>query len=124
MGNEKVAYLCDAIYISHKQDNILQQDKVEKGDKSTTISTQLLLRLVELLQKTCQLVPEAQIVEDNIKYPIQKYRKGTAEEILSKAQKEVKLENVNEWTCDQVGAILRSHSICAWGGCYQKRKYH
>merc|ERR1712151_431843 len=65
-----------------------QQEEI--NDINTTITKEKLIRLVDLLQKTSQLVPESQIIEDDTKYPIQKYRKATAEEMVQKAQEEVK----------------------------------
>jgi len=97
--------------------------KILQGDINTsniTISKQKVIRLVDLLQQTSQLVPESQIIEDDTKYPIQKYRKATSKEMLRKAQEEVKLQELPEWTCQNVEIILRSKNICVWGECYQK----
>jgi hypothetical protein len=75
-------------------------------------------RMVGYLQDTCQLVPEAQIIATDKKYPTQQYRCGTPHEIVS-------WEGATDEAVDVDGfaAILRSKSVCAWGECYHKKKF-
>ena len=86
--------------------------------------------MVGHLQKTCQLVPDAQIIESDTKYPAQEYLVGTPEQLLIHAKEMKKDElstdaledNENGWSCDDFHHILRSRAVCAWGECYVKTK--
>ena len=95
--------------------------------------------MVGYLQQTCQLVPDAQIVQSKTKYPLQQYHVGTPVELTTigiTMKKEelsegalvmegIKTEEKNtssSWTCDDFHHLLRSRAVCAWGECYVKKK--
>ena len=76
-------------------------------------------QVVEYLQETCQLVPEAQLLAvPERKYPIQQYKRGTAKELIQWEGTPNDPVDV-----DALAAILRSRSVCAWGECYHKKKF-
>jgi hypothetical protein len=87
--------------------------------------------MVGNLQKTCQLVPDAQIVETTTKYPYQTHRIGTPQELVGMGQI-MKKEELSEkacapkedsfWSCQDFHHLLRSKSVCAWGECYVKTR--
>jgi hypothetical protein len=88
------------------------------------------VQMVGFLQKTCQLVPDAQIIASDTKYPVQEYIVGSPVQLTIHG-KEMKKEELSEdalgdgergWSCDDFHHLLRSKSICAWGECYVKRK--
>jgi hypothetical protein len=89
--------------IAHQQHEVVTIDEVR--------------RMVGYLQDTCQLVPEAQIIATDKKYPTQQYRCGTPHEIVSWEGA------TDEVDVDGFAAILRSKSVCAWGECYHKKKF-
>jgi hypothetical protein len=74
--------------------------------------------MVGYLQETCQLVPDSEVVETETKYPTIQYRKGTPEELVPWEGSET-----DPIDLDAFAAILRSHSVCAWGECYHKKKF-
>lgn len=77
-------------------------------------------QLVESMQKTCQLVPDAHVIaEQTHKYPTQQYRKATSQELVP-WNDEDRSQPVDINTLDD---ILRSKSVCAWGECYHKKKH-
>jgi hypothetical protein len=89
-------------------------------------------RLVEHLQQTSQLVAETQIVDTEVKYPIPESRVGTAAELVSYALEGDEEDSPSsndlannpdlKFTARDLGAVLQSYSVCAWGECYIKKK--
>ena len=88
-------------------------------------------QMIQYLQNTCQLVPEAQIVETNSKVPYQTFRVGTGEELTMRARQGfggkkgsagVTKEVDGPVTLDDFHAILKSRAVCAWGECYVKKR--
>ena len=107
-----------------------QNDMGGEETKPPAVKEKDVVRMVGYLQKTCQLVPDAQIVESEVKYPIQEYKVGSPFELVH-IGKEMKKEELSadalaggemEWTCDDFHHLLRSRSVCAWGECYVKKK--
>jgi len=99
-------------------------------DKAPTVKQSDVVKMVGYLQKTCQLVPDSQIVDSDVKYPAQQYKVGSPAELVFLG-KEMKKEELSdgaleggerEWTCDDFHHVLRSRSVCAWGECYVKKK--
>ncbi|KAL3783742.1 hypothetical protein HJC23_004861 [Cyclotella cryptica] len=90
-------------------------------------------QMIQHLQNTCQLVPDAQIVETNANVPYQTYRVGDGTELTKRAREAMAGKNKNAKEADDEGsrsdsvvledfyAILKSRSVCAWGECYVKK---
>ncbi len=116
--------------------DILKKDKTwsEEGESDSTspgISEKDVVDMVGYLQKSSQLVPDAQIIESTKKYPIQEYvvasplemvvmGKATRKEFLS--DDALREDGEGKWSCDDFHHLLRSRSVCAWGECYVKKK--
>ena len=86
--------------------------------------------MIQHLQSTCQLVPEAQIVETNSKVPYQTFRVGTGKELTRRAREGYGGKKGSQGVTKEVGgpvtledfhAILKSRTVCAWGECYIKK---
>ncbi len=86
--------------------------------------------MIQYLQSTCQLVPEAQIVETNSKVPYQTFRVGTGDELTKRAREGyggkkgssgVTKEAEGPLSLEDFHAILKSRTVCAWGECYVKK---
>ena len=100
--------------------------------ESAIVSKTQIIEMIGYLQASCQLVPDAQIVESDTKYPVQKYAVGTPVELtaLGMTMKKDELTeealqgdaNTPTWTCDDFHHLLRSRAVCAWGECYVKTK--
>jgi hypothetical protein len=75
----------------------------------------------------------------DIKYPVQQYKRGTPNELMSLAKKEALglMEVVEEtskdairsnrqqrrrYNIDEFNTLLRCNYVCAWGECYGPRK--
>lgn len=109
--------------------DIILDDHIDTGKKEVVHQSDV-SKMVGHLQKTCQLVPDAQIIESDTKYPAQEYLVGTPEQLLIHAKEMKKDElstdaledNENGWSCDDFHHILRSRAVCAWGECYVKTK--
>ena len=73
--------------------------------------------MVGFLQDTCQLVPDAQIVKGERKYPTQQYERGTPDQL-------VQWEGSDQDDLDKeaFSAIITSKAVCAWGECYNRRE--
>jgi hypothetical protein len=105
----------------------------EGSDASTsaaTLSGGAASRMVQYLQRTCQLVPEAQIVETNSSVPYRTFRVGSGDELVRRARggyggkkgtAGVTREAEGRVTLEEFHAILRSRTVCAWGECYVKK---
>jgi hypothetical protein len=119
--------------------NNTKNEEDEEGGTSSSTTSDLLSgqnasRMVQYLQRTCQLVPDAQIVETNTSIPYKTYRVGTGDELVTRARigygggkkgssVGITPENNKDGpiTLEEFHAILKSHSVCAWGECYIKK---
>ena len=74
--------------------------------------------MVGYLQETFQLVPDGQVVPTETKYPTQQFRRGGPEDL-------VPWEGTDRDAVDfdAFASILRTKSVCAWGECYQRKKF-
>lgn len=108
-------------HLSRNDDDSMNGQIVEEKD---------IVKMVDYLQKTCQLVPDGQIIESDTKYPIQEYIVGSPAELMTHG-KTLKKDDLSEdaleggkkgWSCDDFHHLLKSKSICAWGECYVKKK--
>jgi hypothetical protein len=114
---------------------ILQDSEMEHNDmggemKAPAVREKDVIKMVGYLQQTSQLVPDAQIVESDVKYPAQEYKVASPVELVHFG-KEMKKDELSddalaggemEWTCDDFHHLLRSRGVCAWGECYVKTK--
>ncbi len=122
---ERVEMLYEIIGDSEKEKN-----DMEGQMKSPSVTERDVIKMIGYLQQTCQLVPDAQIVESDVKYPFQQYKVGSPFELLHLGKEMTKKElsddalagGENKWTCDDFHHLLRSRSVCAWGECYVKTK--
>ncbi|KAL7534152.1 hypothetical protein ACHAXR_005664 [Thalassiosira sp. AJA248-18] len=105
-------------------------DSEMDASSESTVSGEQVSQMVQHLQNTCQLVPEAQIVETNSKVPYQTYRVGTGDELTRRAREGhggkkgsegVTKEKEGPVTLEEFHAILKSRAVCAWGECYVKK---
>ncbi|KAL7535335.1 hypothetical protein ACHAWF_005137 [Thalassiosira exigua] len=94
------------------------------------VSGERVARMIQHLQSTCQLVPDAQIVETDSKVPYQTYRVGTGEELTKRAREGyggkkgsagVTKDPEGPVSLEEFHAILKSKTVCAWGECYVKK---
>lgn len=92
--------------------------RVTTGDNDDVVTLKDARAMVGYLQDTCQLVPDSQIVPTEQKYPIQHYGKGNVGELFGWEGPETEALDV-----DAFALILRSRAVCAWGECYNKRKF-
>ncbi len=109
-----------------------QNSAVAQTNASATVKKHNIIEMIGHLQKTNQLVPDAQIVESETRYPVQKYRVGSPVELTEQGTVMKKDElsedamkhdiDQSEWTCDDFHHLLRSRAVCAWGECYVKKK--
>jgi len=125
--------------------NDVTQSSQNSSDQALLVKEIQIMSMIDYLQQTSQLVPDAQIVESDVKYPYQKYKIASPLELvhygkLSKKEElkpDVwdKVSNVDMankendhkyqesvWTCDDFHHLLRSRSVCAWGECYVKKR--
>ena len=86
-----------------------------------TVSMSEVEKMVQHLQNTCQLVPDAQIVPTMSNIPYQTYRVGDGAELTRLACKGLEKDNKDVVALDDFYAILKSRSVCAWGECYVKK---
>ena len=109
---------------------IMLGDDSNEDILSTTIAGEQVAGMIQHLQNTCQLVPEAQIVETNSKIPYQTYRVGTGDELTKRAREGyggkkgsvgVTAEKEGPVSLEEFHAILKSRTVCAWGECYVKK---
>ena len=103
-----------------------------KGNKTVVTETDV-IKMIDFLQQTCQLVPETQILESETKYPVQEYKVGSPSELMA-VGKISKMEQLSDdalkegasterkLNCDDFHHLLRSKGVCAWGECYVRKK--
>jgi hypothetical protein len=102
----------------------MEQHQYKQEGSYSGVTIEQVRNMVGYLQETCQLPPDAQIVPTETKYPTQKWRRGTPEDLVPWAD-----ENGNPPSDRDLldlfafASILRSKSVCAWGECYYKRKF-
>lgn len=101
--------------------------------KDVVVTEKDIIKMIDLLQQTCQLVPDTQILESETKYPVQEYKVGSPSELVA-IGKIAKMEKLSDsalkegaatekkWSCDEFHHLLRSKGVCAWGECYVKKK--
>ena len=108
---------------------------LEQSSADQTVSINEVQRMVQHLQSTCQLVPDAQIVPTISNIPYQTYCVGNGAELTKRACESLNLtdgENKDDRSdsskmgeivaLEDFYAILKSRSVCAWGECYVKKK--
>lgn len=123
---ERVAILFE---LMQKYDSDMD-NSVSEGNNAV-VKLEHVQNMIGNLQKTCQLVPDAQIIETTTKYPYQTHRIGTPQELVGMGQI-MKKEELSEkasspkedsfWSCQDFHHLLRSKSVCAWGECYVKTR--
>lgn len=100
-----------------------------------SVSLNQVEQMVQHLQNTCQLVPDAQIVETNANIPYQTYRVGDGAELTKRAREGMMGKKNDAKGAEDQGkdvggdvvrledfyGILKSRSVCAWGECYGKK---
>jgi len=119
--NSTVADRVQALY------DVMLLDKQNSAEQ--TVSIHEVERMVQHLQSTCQLVPDAQIVPTIANIPYQMYRVGDGAELTRRACEGLNLiidgkdkSNNSSIALEDFYAILKSRSVCAWGECYIKKK--
>jgi len=125
---ERVELLFDIL----KEDSSWVDGGGEISSTSKCVKEDAIITMVGYLQKSCQLTPDAQIVESSAKYPVQEYKVASPFEmvLIGKELKKDVLSDLalgnndekGEWSCDDFHHLLRSRSVCAWGECYVKKK--
>jgi hypothetical protein len=116
----------DSDNVNHDSEN-----NDSEGNNHPRVKLEYVQKMIGNLQKTCQLVPDAQIIETTTKYPYQTHRIGTPEELVGMGQVMKKDELSDKacstkddcyWNCQDFHHLLRSRSVCAWGECYVKTR--
>jgi len=106
------------------------EDEQSSNTTSNNASKEQVEEMIQNLQSTCQLVPDAQIVETNSKVPYQTFRVGTGSELTRRAREGyggkkgspgVTRDSDGAVTLEDFHAILKSRTVCAWGECYIKK---
>lgn len=119
---ERVDILFQIMTSSSSHQQINNNDAKDEFASETNM-----MRMIDHLQKTCQLVSDAQILETKgDKYPTQKYHVATSDEMIALAKESQKdkisqqaLEQ-QQWDCHDFHILLRSKAVCPWGECYHK----
>lgn len=110
---------------------LLDRSDISPSLEEVSVDEDQVSQMIQNLQYTCQLVPEAQIVETNSKVPYQTYRVGTGDELTKRARQGfggkkgtsgVTKEVDGPLTLEDFHAILKSRAVCAWGECYVKKR--
>ena len=124
---DRVRLLFEAI--RHVDEAVVDEAVVDGGESQA--SGEQVAEMIRNLQKTCQLTPDAQIVETDCKVPYQTYRVGTGDEDLTrrarggyggkKGSHGVTSSAEGPLTQDDFHAILNSRTVCAWGECFIKK---
>jgi len=109
------------------------------ADQTLAIPEKNVIDMIGFLQASCQLPPGPQVLATDIKYPVQQYKRGTPNELMSLAKKDALglVEVVEEtskdvtrsnkqqrrrYNIDEFNTLLRCNYVCAWGECYGPRK--
>jgi len=111
---DRIRILYEILQMEQQQ----EQQQYQSSSLSSGVTISQLRSLVGYLQETCQLPPDTQIVPTDTKYPAQQWRRGTPEDL-------VPWEGTDKDIIDlfTFATVLRSKSVCAWGECYQRRKF-
>mmetsp|Transcript_27938 Transcript_27938/g.40975 ORF Transcript_27938/g.40975 Transcript_27938/m.40975 type:complete len:412 (-) Transcript_27938:47-1282(-) len=132
---DRIRVLYDSMLIGNEMNN--SSSSSSEGQESTNTNTNIndaskeqVEKMIQNLQSTCQLVPDAQIVETNSKVPYQTFRVGTGSELARRAREGyggkkgsqgVTRDGDGPVTLEDFHAILKSRTVCAWGECYIKK---
>lgn len=120
--SERVRILFDTLKPRH-------DGKIDNDDEEGyEVSEESISKIIDYLQITCQLPPDAQILTSEVKYPVQEYKVGGSDELLAFAKKEISEKEKNmfsekvTFSCKDFEAILRTTYVCAWGECYGRKR--
>ena len=125
---DRIQVLYDTMLIGNEMNN--NNTIAENNTNSNVASKEQVEKMIQNLQSTCQLVPDAQIVETNSKVPYQSFRVGTGQELTQRARQGyggkkgsqgVTKDASGPVTVEDFHAILKSRTVCAWGECYIKK---
>ena len=126
--NSTITDRVDALYNIMR--NAQGDNANEESTSEQTVSIKQVEEMVQHLQRTCQLVPDAQIIPTNSDIPYQSYRVGNGAELTQRACEGLNIldrdgENSGSGSkavyLKDFYAILKSRSVCAWGECYVKK---
>ncbi len=128
--SDRIRVLYDSMLLGNEMNPSSSEEGEEESNNTNTIaSKEQVEQMIQNLQSTCQLVPDAQIVETNSKVPYQTFRVGTGAELTQRARggyggkkghPGVTKEVDGPVTLEDFHAILKSRTVCAWGECYIK----
>ena len=79
---------------------------------------------IQYLIETYQIPPEKQVISTGIKYPVEKFRNRTAEDMLNMWRKDSskpKAHVENMLTRDEFRELILGPDVCAWGECWRRR---
>jgi hypothetical protein len=113
---DRVQSLYDVMILS-------QGDNADGSNNEQTVPMRKVKEMVQHLQSTCQLVPDAQIVPTISNIPYQTYRVGDGAELTQRACQGLGMGDDEGKAVDleDFYSILKSRSVCAWGECYVKK---
>lgn len=124
---DRIRILYDSMLLGNEMNS---SEHEESSTTSNNASKEQVEDMIQNLQSTCQLVPDAQIVETNSKVPWQTFRVGTGSELTRRAREGyggkkgspgVTRDPDGAVTLEDFHAILKSRTVCAWGECYIKK---
>lgn len=132
---ERIQVLYDSMLIGTEMNSSTStssssSEEEESNNTNSIASKEQVEHMIQNLQSSCQLVPDAQIVETNSKVPYQTFRVGTGSELTRRAREGyggkkgsqgVTKEGDGPVTLEDFHAILKSRTVCAWGECYIKK---
>jgi len=128
IGNEMNSSSSPSLSLS--EDEQSSSNNNSNNNNNNNASKEQVEDMIQNLQSTCQLVPDAQIVETNSKVPYQTFRVGTGSELTRRAREGyggkkgsvgVTRDPDGAVTLEDFHAILKSRTVCAWGECYIKK---
>jgi len=130
---DRIRVLYDSMLIGNEMNSSSSSSEGQEESTNTNnndASKEQVEEMIQNLQSTCQLVPDAQIVETNSKVPYQTFRVGTGSELAQRAREGyggkkgsqgVTRDGDGPVTLEDFHAILKSRTVCAWGECYIKK---
>jgi hypothetical protein len=99
-------------------------DQDPSSSSTSRVTIAQVRSIVGYLQETCQLPPDAQIVPTETKYPTQQWKRGGPKDLVPWGDENESIGSAQDLVdLFTFASILRSKSVCAWGECYQKRKF-
>jgi len=125
--DKRIQLLFQSMLPPESSTSSLVNDQMHTGEVINSLSFEEIVQIVENLQLSCQLVPDAQIVASKVKYPFQQYYQGSSEELVLLANKElndrfeIHLDQDSRYSLKHFDYLLKTSYICAWGECYCKR---